>query len=657
MKKIFTLALVMAIAMTSFAQVKSIKAPTAKDMKTEQVQTYTGLEEFNVTNFAPSTRSIMTAPEEFELSQTFYDWQSNMGPRNYTAVWPDGYAVMCFTQSTDQNHSDRGTGLAIWDPAVGEWEFTEARVEGVKTGFGSIARYKENGLVVAAHCASDARIFIVEDFRQGNRDFGEGIQLPVTTGVDPVWPVVQCSGENLDIINILITNSGASIPNGNTDPIVFYQYVNGTWTHQYETIPNLDENHLSDGGSNITYFMLYNPEKPNRVAFILNNAWSDSKAVISEDNGETWSERVFYHHPGIHADFTDDWFFYPRWTNAEFDAEDNLHVVYEWNGSTGTAGSGSYYPGIGGVGYWSEIMPFHGTEAAPYGYDPNNPMPATPGQPFIMDTAYLFEDFYASEWYWSDALHDPLPECFGMLQILDDEGNVVPYDGELPEIYHWVGVGEDAQLSEHGGYNGGIASFATMHMDGDRIFTFWAMLAGDNVGEGGSMYNTDGVHCYRLFGCMSADGGNTWEMPQQILTDVMNMYDEMVYCQVIPYMYSDSQGDYLWLCFQSDTEPGTCVQNDESVWDNNFYHAVKVYIDLLGVEENTMTVATTMNVYPNPAQGSFKVQLNNAEDVNIFNTVGQLVKIYKNVSEVNVNLEAGVYFVNAGNQTIKVVVK
>ena len=70
-----------------------------------------------------------------------------------------------------------------------------------------------------------------------------------------------------------------------------------------------------------------------------------------------------------------------------------------------------------------------------------------------------------------------------------------------------------------------------------------------------------------------------------------------------------------------------------------------------------MTVATTMNVYPNPANGSFRVTLNNEENVNIFNTVGQLVKTYSNVKDINVNLESGIYFVNAGNQTLKVVVK
>ena len=635
MKKIFTLALVMAMAMTSFAQVKSSKV--IKNMKAEKIQTYTGLENIEA-NYVASTRSIMTAPEEEELSQSFYDWQSNMGPRNYTAVWPDGYAVMCFTQSTNSSHSDRGTGLAIWDPAVGSWEFTDTRVEGVKTGFGSIARYGENGLVVAAHCASDARIFIVEDFRQGNRNFGEGIVLPVTTGVDPVWPVVQCSGENLDYVNILITNSGASTGVGDgADPIVYYQYHNGEWLHQYETIPNLDSAHLSDGGSNITYFILNDEARPNRVAFILNNAWSDCKAVISEDNGATWTERVFWQHPGIDLEY-EDWFFYPRWTNAEFDANDNLHVVYEYNGTTGAPGSGSYYPAIGGVGYWSEILPKNAMCEGGIG---------NVGEPFIMDTVYMMRDLYYSEWYWSDAEHDPLPEYIGELEIVDDEGNVLPREsteGNWPNNELW---------GEHGKYNNGKAGFATMHMDGDRIFAFWSQIAGDSE----TMYFDGTSHKFRLFGNMSNDGGQTWEGTQQIITDVMAMYGEMVYSQLVPYVYSDADGDYLWLCYWYDEEAGTCVQSDEAVWDNNFLHAVKVHINYFGVDENPMTVATTMNVYPNPAQGSFKVELNNAANVNIFNTVGQLVKTYNNVTEVNVNLESGIYFVNAGNQTMKVVVK
>lgn len=638
MKRLFTLALVMAMTITGFAQVKSI---SHKSVKAEPAQaiTVTGLEDMQA-NFPASTRNIMTAPEEFELSQTYYDWQSNMGARNYTTVWPDGFAVMCYTQSTETTYSDRGTGLAWFDPAVGEWQFTDARVEGVKTGFGCVARYGERGLVVAAHGSTDCRIFIKEDFRDDpTGSFGEGIILPVESGVDPVWPVVQCSGENLDIIHILVTNSGASIGSYGADPIVYYRYENGEWTAQYETLEALDESNLTDGGSNVTYFMLYNPEKPNRVSFILNNAWSDGKLVISEDNGATWSERVFYQHPGITTTY-EDWFFYPRWTNAAFDDDDVLHVAYEYNGTTGEPGSGSYYPAIGGVAYWRENLPLN--DICLGGIEN--------GDGFIMDSTYLMQDIYQSEWYWSDALHEPLSEYIGELEIVDAEGNVLPRDateGYWPNNELW---------GSHGSYNGGKAAFATMHVDGNRVFVFWSMIAGDSE----TMYFDGTNHYLRLFCNMSEDGGNTWLGTKQLITDIMDLYDEMVYCQVIPYVYYDEEGAYLWLCYMNDQEPGTYVQDDETVYDNNFYRAVKVYVSYIGgdnVGENTLTVAPTVNVFPNPAEGSFTISMNNASDVNIFNTVGQLVKTYKNVKDMNVNLESGVYFVNANNQTVKVIVK
>ena len=327
MRKVFTLVLAMTIVITSFAQVRSISRRSVK-AEPAQMQVFTGMEERDFVDFPAPTRGITTNPEITELSPTTYDWQSNAAARNFTAVWPDGYAVMCYTQATEggTSYTDRGTGLAIWDPAVGEWEFTETRVEGVKTGFGSIARYKENGLVIAAHTANDCRIFIVEDFREGNRDFGTGILLP-TTGddgrtQDPCWPVVQCSGPNLDIIHVIATEYSLSVPYA--DALLYTRYENGEFTVTNHILPNLDGNHFSDGGSNICYFNLYDPAKPNRVSFVVNNSWSDCKAVISEDNGETWSDRVFWQHPGIHNTY-EDWFFFPRWTGAAFDNNDNLH--------------------------------------------------------------------------------------------------------------------------------------------------------------------------------------------------------------------------------------------------------------------------------------------------------------------------------------------
>lgn len=644
MKKVFTLVLAMTLVVASFAQVEKVSFRSMKHEALPKVS-LTGFEERDNVAKPVSDRNMMDNEEIIELSYTTYDWQSNMGPRNFTAVWPDGFAVMCYTQANEADYSDRGTGLAIWDPAVGEWEYTESRVEGVKTGFGSIARYKENGLVVAAHTATDCRIFLVEDFREGNRDFGQGIVMPVESGVDPCWPVVQCSGANLDIVNVLCTNNGASIGEGlGEDPIIYYQYKDGDWTKQYEVIPNLDAEHFVGGGSNITYFMPYEPTKPNRVAFILNNDWSDCKAVISEDNGDTWSERVFWQHPGLLEDFTNTWFMYPRWTSAAFDANDNLCVAYEYNGQTGTAGNGSYYPAIGGIGYWSEVLPKNEMCLGGIG---------EVGGPFVMDSTYIIQDIYGSAWFWSDANHDPLPEYLGQLEIVDEFGIVQPRDGAgyWPSSDTW---------KEHGSYNGGVIEFASMFYDksNNHVYAFWSTIAGD---EENMYYDSESLkHYFRVFCNMSPNGGRTWEGTKQVITDFMSSYDEMVYGQVIPFIYNDAEGDYLWYCYQKDGAPGTVVigGDGDSDPDDNLYCAVKVYLNFMydDVEESTVEAPTTMKVYPNPANGTFTMELNQESDVNIYNVAGQLVKTYKSVKNLNVNLEAGVYFVQAGNQTQKVVV-
>jgi len=635
MKKFFTFALVLAMGLTGFAQTKGISHKSVK-MEPAQQQVFTGLEDLNC-QYAPTTRSIVEE-EPIDLGQSYYDWQSNAGPRTVTAVWPDGFAAMAWTTSTETSYTDRGTGIATFDPATGEWTYSEGRVEPEKTGFGNIARYKENGLVVAAHTSTYLALYINENFRNGGS--WEGPIILDNGSHDACWPTVQCSGENLDIIHILYTDNGATAPYG--DPIYYSRYENGAWTVTHQLLEALDVNHQTDGGSNICHFMHFNPEKPNRVAFVLNNAWADGKVVISEDNGATWSERVFYQHPGINADFTDTWFFYPRWADADFDANDNLHVVYEYNGTTGVAGSGSYYPAIGGIGYWSEILPKNAMCLGGIG---------NVGEPFIMDSTYIIEDLYMSEWYWSDANHDPLPEYIGEIELLDAETHEVvarDYEGSWirPESSNW---------SAHGSYNAGKAAFASMFMDGNRIFAFWSQICGDE--ESGTFF--DGTNYYfRLFCNISFDGGQTWDGTKHVLTDFMTNYYEMAYDYVIPYVYTDAEGEYVWVCSQMDEEPGTYVQSDETIYDNNFYRAVKVYVDWMSVEENTTSYVENMNIFPNPAKGQFTIELENAANINIYNAVGQMVKTYSNVETVTVNdLNAGVYFVQANNKTQKVIVK
>lgn len=640
MKRLFTLLVVLSIAISGFAQNK-VASMKFNDATPAQEMTFTGMEDINVV-LPAQTRSIMAAPTEVELSPTYYDWQSNMGPRNFTAVWPDGYAVVAYTFSLEEGGmADRGTGLSIFDPATGEWTYEQTRVEPDRTGFGSIARYGENGLVVAAHTSDAVGIYVNENFRNGG-DWSDPIYLSKEMG--GAWPVVGCSGENNDIIHVLYNMAQDTELNGVIEATLYARIANGVVEAEDVQLELLSSAYASELGSNSTYFLPWDPAKPNRISFIVNAAWSDGRAVISEDNGATWSQRVFYKHPGINETISDSWFMYPRWTSAAFDKDDNLCLVYEYNGSIGAPGEGSYYASLGGVAFWSEVLPKNEMCVGGVG---------NAGEPFIMDSTYIIQDLYMSEWYWSDALHEVLPEYFGVMEIVDSEGNVLPRDYSGDDGY-WPTIGTGG-WDLHGLYNCGKSAFASMVYDkeSDVVCAVWSQICGDEAG----VFFDGTNHFFRLFCNVSDDGGLTWKGTKAVLTDFANMYDEMVYPVVIPYIYTDADGmKYIQVAYQNDQDPGTFVQGDESNPENNFYRAARIDLDYMcpGVDvEEVVASPVQMNVYPNPAtSGEVKVQVNEKAEVSVYNAVGQLVDsfVVEGVKSINVNNYAsGVYFIKADN--------
>lgn len=98
------------------------------------------------------------------LDYTTYDWQSNFWARNLTKIWPNGKINFAFTIASDAGFSDRGTAVCAYDANTDTWFTSGGRIENETTGFGSIAQYGENGLVIAAHTSTDCtRVYIAPD--------------------------------------------------------------------------------------------------------------------------------------------------------------------------------------------------------------------------------------------------------------------------------------------------------------------------------------------------------------------------------------------------------------------------------------------------------------------------------------------------------------
>ena len=635
------------VATAGYSQVRKVSKSDAKS-NVATMQMSKGMESFeNVQSEPNMTRT------DGELDYTTYDWQSNCGARTWTIQWPDNKINFAFTCASDNSFTDRGTAIGTYDYNNDEWIPSGGRVENEKTGFGTIARYKENGIVVAAHTATMCGVYIIED----KDNFAPNSIAPASyldPTYDPCWPNVMTSGENRDIIHVVTTayaadGASTSVPGaeGVNNPIIYFRSMDGgqTWDKQNVVLPYMGSDGGLDWGSNVCYWM--ETTEDNCLALVVNNAWSDCFVLRSYDNGETWEKTTFWHHPGITTTF-DTWFMYPRWTSAQWGVDGELCVAYEFNGSTGEPGSGSYYPGIGGVAFWSENLPYHGESLPEWGCDPTNPKPMAPGQPFIMDSAYMFQDIYASWWLWSDATHPMWDEYIGYLPALTDDGEVEPDPYNVMEFNI-----DDRSL--HGAYNSGCVAMPVLvkvpGSDFDMV-AVWSAMDENNMDGAGNYY-------YKLFASYTGDGGRTWEPQIHITNDFMYQYNECVYPQAAVI------GTTLIVAAQMDGETGTFVQSNDADGSNNYYQGLTFELtDLFpgaGVGVQEVSHNTHMSLYPNPAVEQLNVTLSQNADIVIYNIMGQNVmnvEGHAGANSINIsNLNAGVYFISAGSDTQKFIVK
>jgi hypothetical protein len=649
MKKLFTLALALSMAFVGYSQVRTVS--NKEDMKkVATMQQSTGRESFeNVQSQPNMTRS------DGELDYSTYDWQSNAGARTWTIAWPDGKVNFAYTMATTSNFSDRGTGIGTYDAVNDEWIPGESRVESEKTGFGSIARYGEKGIIVAAHTATQCGVYMIEDKDAINYGGVSAVSYLDPT-YDPCWPSVMTSGPGRDIIHVVVTANGAdgstlSVPGaeGANNPIIYFRSKDGgqTWDKQNVILPYMGTEYGLDWGSNIAYWM--ETTEDNCLTLVVNNAWSDCFALCSYDDGETWEKKTFWQHYGVNTGLADDWFMYPRWTSAQWGAY-GLSLAFEFNGSTGDPGSGSYYPSLGGVGFWAENIPYpgDGSSTATWGSDPNNPMPPVPGQPFIMDTAYVYNDIYAAWPRWSDQTYDN-PLYFGYVTPLTDDGEVEPWEEALEFNI------EDFSL--HGSYNSGCSGMPVLATvpgsNGWDMVAVWSAMDENHQDGNGNFF-------YKLFASYSADGGKTWETQKHITNDFMLSYTECVYTQAAVV------GTTLVVATQADGETGTFVQSDDTDETDNYYLGLTFELEDLfpGVNVGTeeyVSHNTHMTVYPNPATDRVSVILSQNSEVVIYNLMGQAIRTVEGRVGANTidlsGLNAGVYFISAGSDTQKFVVK
>lgn len=647
MKKLFTLALALLVVVSGYSQVTKVSKNDAKRTATQEL-TVTGSEVYqHVGNLPNMTRT------ETELDYTFYDWQTNTAGKNLTMTFPDGCVGMAYIISTDSDHTDRGTNIAIYYPDLDEWKTSEGLIENHKTGFGCAARYGQNGIVVVSRNpqSSTCEVYIIED--KDNLPHGNLAPIYIMDGThNPHFPAVMCTGPDHKHIHILVTGLNEVTEDGQTNPFYYIRSLDGgvTWS-DFMTIDYLGRNYCPQYGSGQDAYFMENTGG-NELNIVVNTRRGDGVVLTSNDEGNTWERTEFYHHPGIDVDFGDGLaYMYPRWASALWDNDGTLHVAYEFGGGTGDATSTSYYPGIGGIAYWSSAMPYHGETLPQFGVDPNNPMPMQPGQPFVMDSAYINQDIYSSLWIWGDATHTMWNEYIGYVTPLDEN------EQPLEDPYEAMSFTISDDWTAHGSYNGGICEMPVLvsTVNNDLLVAVWIGM--DDHHTGGQ--NSD--HYFKLFTRASLDKGMTWTPMQNLTSDFMYELSECVYPQAA------ITGNTLVVACQMDGEPDSYLigSGGDVTADDNYYQAftfnlMELFAEYDGIEEE-VSHNTRMSLYPNPAADQLNVILSQNAGIVIYNIMGQAVmnvEGHVGANSINISeLTAGVYFLSAGNDTQKFIVK
>jgi hypothetical protein len=237
-------------------------------------------------------------------------------------------------------------------------------------------------------------------------------------------------------------------------------------------------------------------------------------------------------------------------------------------------------------------------------------------------------------------------EYMGYLPALTDNGEVEPDPYNVMEFNI-----DDRGL--HGSYNCGCVAMPVLvkvpGSDADMV-AVWIAMDENNMDGYGNYY-------FKLFASCTVDGGRTWTHQVHLTNDFMYLYNECVYPQAA------IVGNIIAIAAQMDGETGTFVMGDDPDDSNNYYQGLTFDLSdlfpFVGVPE--VSHNTHMSLYPNPAVEQLNVTLSQNDDIVIYNIMGQSmmnVEGHVGFNSINIsNLNAGVYFISAGSDTKKFIVK
>ena len=663
MKKVLLLSLSLALGFSAFAQ-QRIAKDELRSAQAKAQKAFTG-KEFSMPSaaqFAPQTQKsvVVNRYEDYEYAstmETYYDLQSNQYVGNRMYQLPNGSVAITATMSHEPNQtaSDRGTGYNFYSNDRGSWlDQPENRIESFKTGWPSIAQWKENGEILLAHGNGHMQCYTREtaghgewEYKGALPDYPEGYAY----NEYPTWPRVVTCGDNHEII-VAVAVLQHSISSDETDlqTVMWRSEDAENWTISYGPLDEVGWSHNQFSADD--YCMAANG---HTVALLYSGCLTNSTWMFkSTDDGLTWESTRVWENPYEGREFDEepawgmeDTLFIPMNGSIVVDNNNVVHVALNTLEMEHTLqndpGYYTSYSGrsVDGILYWND------TQEAP--------IPSKDGNPH-----------HAARLWWPD------PENPGYVKMEDDPEKWI---GFIP-MYENISWENDKYYHSGTEYYSkfyGASGHQALSCDpqGNLACAFSSPCTNrENTAQDNKYFRSIYVS-YR-----NVDEGYWHQIEDDLTDDFMLSLSEFVFTNSVANTVNDGE---FWFGFQQDDVIGFYWGSNASQTEasNNEIIAVKVIANsaFVGVNENHEAVnpMTTARVYPNPATDMLNIEVNASQasemSINVYNIMGQNVMSQNvnittgmNLRPINVSeLNSGIYFVtvkaNGFENTMKFIVK
>ncbi|MDD4848561.1 MAG: T9SS type A sorting domain-containing protein [Bacteroidales bacterium] len=640
MKRVFIIGLAMIFATSMFAQKglnkNSKLAGTVKQSASIQKNAISDLG-----TYVPG-QSVLQSPvnrgtlAESELLKTIYDLQSNSVVSNRAYRMDDGTMMFTATISEDEGHANRGSGFNYFNGST--WnEMVEMRnVEEIRSGWPSIAPFG-TGAVLFSHSATDIEMYKCEDVAAG-----------VWTNIGPLpgsasyaWPRtgVTVDENGTQYIHVIASEQNTTT---NITTMKYWRSADGgaTWEGPSD-VPGFTN---ADDRRFITDNMTICTQGSTIVILFVDFAANIGYAR-SDNNGET-----FEYHP-IYESVLDENFFYistmvegdtieiwsPGSGTGVLDNDGILHVVLNTclvsRDYSTEEGYYSYYYGAGidGIYYWNEEMGTIPTSSEFVNH-------IGEGMMTVDSTFHMIKADECEQLVVVGALGGSMYGAF-------EDGS------ETWPIFSESYTNDNLLMYSN---NLGLSIMPCIAIDNyGRIIVVYSSITKE--GTTGGDYNKYYRRLYaREYNPLHPETPGWQEESIAITNDFTYELSEVVYPLTT---LGNNEGEEWNIFYSVDNIPGLLLDPDatgaQSGATDNYYRHNAIAKSVIPQAINEDIAVAKFEMMPNPAKSNVTINVSETATIEIYNTVGQLVKVINNAQgSVSVDVSSmanGVYLVNVRN--------